>query len=216
MTTLRYQEEQYILGDYILENAPIYSKGCRGGRDIIKKKKLDSTNYIYARQKDGKWIVTDGKSAKFDKVFYKKSILLTIPELNKSEDKVMDENGIEKAPKIIYLNENEKFQDDNGNILEIETRGEREHDKIYFKVKDVASGFGMERLQDVIVDERNNYSQKTDYKYFICNEHVLNANKTSKSESAKQSTKKELFLTYQGMLRVLFVSRNNKTTNFIN
>ena len=29
----------------------------------------------------------------------------------------------------------EKFKDNDGNVIEIETRGEREHDKIYFKVK---------------------------------------------------------------------------------
>ena len=212
METLNYQNEKYILGDYILTNAPIYSKGCRNSRDIIKKKKLELTNYIYARHKDGKWLITDGKSAKYDKIFYKKSILLTISELNNKNEKIMDSTGIEKAPKIIYLNDNEKFQDDNGNILEIETRGIREHDKIYFKVKDVSLGFGMSRLQDTILDNGTKYELNVHYKFFNCINPQDIENKTNK----KSIVKKKLFLTYLGMLRALFTIENNKTSKFIN
>lgn len=215
MEILLYQNEEYVLGDYILSNAPIYSKGCRNSRDIIKKKKLESIDYVYARLKDGKWIITDGKSAKYDKVFCKKSLLFTIPEINNKDEKIMDSTGIEKAPKIIYLNENEKFQDDCGNILEIETRGIREHDKIYFKVKDVEKVFEFQQLYNSLVHNATAYVVEIDYKYFICNEMDNFHNATNKKEN-KICLKKELFLTYQGMLRVLFVSRNNKTSKFIN
>ena len=38
------------------------------------------------------------------------------------------------------LDDEEKFHDNEGRVVEIETRGEREHDKVYFLAKDVATG----------------------------------------------------------------------------
>ena len=52
--------------------------------------------------------------------------------------------------------------------------------------------------------------------YFICEKKNTILNKTSKNIKADTIIKKELYLTYEGILRVLFVSRNNKTKHFIN
>ncbi len=118
-----------------------------------------------------------------------------------------DEKGIEKAPNIIILEDQQKFKDENCNVIEIETRGELSVDKIYFRVKDVSLGFQMENLQNILIKSNANYSDEIDYKYF-------NSNKED-SSSKTSKTNKELYLTYQGMLRVLFISRNGKTTSFI-
>jgi hypothetical protein len=48
------------------------------------------------------------------------------------------------------------------------------------------------------------------YKYFICENTINNGKQTS-----KKIIKKTLFLTYEGILRVLFTTRNGKTTKFI-
>ena len=102
-------------------------------------------------------------------------------------------------------------KDNEGNILEIETRGKREYNKIYFKVKDVATSFNMENLIIIIIDKRkiDGYCENIHYKYFNCKKLATGNNSTC------NKYKKELFLTYEGILRVLFVSKNNKTTNFI-
>jgi hypothetical protein len=216
MISILHQNKKYVNGEYIISNAPIYSKGVRGARDLIKKKNISNDKYIFARKVNDKFIITDGKSAKVDKVFFIQSLIKTIPELNKeTEEKIVDDRGIEKAPNLIYLKDEEKFKDNQGNVIEIETRGEREHDKIYFKVKDVAIGFNIERLQDVLIDKNKDYNHYIDYIYFICKNPTNSVKKTSKITNDNVTVKKELFLTYQGMLRVLFVSRNNKTNNFI-
>ena len=140
----------------------------------------------------------------------------TIPELNKKSDKeIVDDNGITKAPNIIYLKDDEKFKDDDGNVIEIETRGERDVDTAYFKVKDVMEGFNMENLENNIQKEHTSYEYGKDYKYFLCEKKYDVLIKASKKIDTKPIIKKELFLTYRGMLRCLFVSRNNKTDNFI-
>ena len=47
MICINYNNENYIEGGHILLNAPIYSKGCRSSRDLIKKKIIESIIYIY-------------------------------------------------------------------------------------------------------------------------------------------------------------------------
>jgi len=207
MNTLTINNIEYVLSDYILKNAPIYSKGARSSRDLMRRKKISKNDFIFMKLKDDKYIKSNGKSIKLDKLFVKKSIIDNIPELN--NEKGITDDGIEEAPEIIELKDSEKFFDNKGNPLEIETRGERSEEGIYFKVKDVEKAFCIERLQDALIDNRNNltYKKDVDYKYFICKNHVINGNNTNK-------TTKLLFLTYEGMLRVLYVSRNNKTTSF--
>lgn len=215
MNSISHENKKYVNGDYILKNAPIYSKGCRSSRDLLKKKEIPNTSFIFVREKDNKWVVTDGKTVKFDKVFISKAFIKSIPELNEKQVNITDDKGIEKAPKLIKLNENEMFKDANGNIIDIETRGEREHDKIYFKVKDVAIGFNMERLKDTLTDKNTKYIENIHYKYFMLNSTHVSGSKTNKNTDAKTTINKELFLTYVGMLRILFVSENNKTSHFI-
>jgi hypothetical protein len=183
----------------LLTNAPIYSKGCRSSRDLIKKKNIDSKKYIFARLKDNEWIITDGKSVKFDKVFISKAFIKTIDELNNETEKITDEKGIEKAPEIIILDDNQKFKDANGNVIEIETRGELSVDNIYFKVKDIVKGFQMDNLQNTIIDKtKKGYCEDIHYKYFNC-------------QKENNKLKKELFLTYLGILRIMFVAKEQRT-----
>jgi hypothetical protein len=220
MEIITIDNNNYILGDDIIKYAPIYSKSCRSSRQLVRTKKIDVSKYTYVRKVNDKWIKCDGKSVKFDKIIINEEIIKTIPELNNLNQLICDDNGVEKAPNIINLNDNEKFRDNENNILEIETRGEREPNKIFFKVKDVSDKFNKEHLQNEIINQQTLYKHNIDYKYFICdkkNSIVINTTKnTSKKISSNITTiKKELYLTYEGILRVLFVSRNNTTTNFI-
>jgi hypothetical protein len=208
MEIITINDKQYITGDSLFINAPIYSKGCRSSRDIISKKQIEAKNYIYARNKDNKWTITDGKSFKFDKILFIKSFVDKIPELKSNE---VNEDGINKAPVIIELKNEEKFTDNDGNIIEIETRGERAVDKIYFKVKDVSDGFEMPNLQKDIISKNTSYEDNKDYKYF----NIQKVENLSKKTIKQTVVKKELFLTYEGILRVLFVSKCGRANNFI-
>ncbi len=207
METITYEKNKYVSIDDILKNAPIFCKGIRTGRDFLKKKEIKNKYFVYARLKGNEWEINEGKSVKYDRVFVKKSCLDKMNDLQKEikGESVTDSEGIEKAPDIIELNDNEKFKDENGNVLEIETRGEREHDKIFFKVKDVAKGFDMNNLQIVLLAKNTLYKEEKDYNFFTCE---------NQKKVLKKTSKKELFLTYQGMLHVLFASHSGKASQF--
>lgn len=60
--------------------------------------------FLFAKKNnEGKWIETDGKSAKLDKVLLKKEYLDNVPELQERDPDVLivDENGVQEAPPII-------------------------------------------------------------------------------------------------------------------
>ena len=201
--TINGSTSEYINSEDVFIKAPIYCKDSRNGRELIKNKKI--TDFIYAKPKENKWIISNGKSYKYDKILLLKSFVDTIPEI--SNPIVFNtESKYEVAPDIIHLENHEKFNDNDGNIIEIETRGERKVNNIYFKVKDVMIGFEMENLITTILNINSVFTENEHYKYF---------NLKNKQNLQKITIKKELYLTYEGILRVLFASHNKKVKQFI-
>lgn len=154
---------------------------------------------------------------------------LVVYESSDDEDDDDDENKIsddtEKVvvtrssdlPPILELNADEKFQTVDGEVLEIETRGERHRSKIFFLVKDVMHAFGMPNLGQSLRHINGNYEKGVDFVTFIrCFEGVNYSLETSykSEEPIKNSNPNVLFLTYTGMLKVLFRSRNKHAVQF--
>lgn len=201
---------EYILADKLFTLLPLYCKDSRNGRELVKNKNLKD-NYIFGRLVNNEWTISDGKSKKFDKILFKKDFIDNISNKNDTKVEIKNNVSIEIAPEIIYLDDNEKFRDDNNNIIEIETRGVREYDKIFFKVKDIAEGFEMKNLFTTIIDKRKDgYVEDIHYKYFNCY-----CGDNSQKKTNTQVYKKELFLTYHGVLRVIIASHTPKVRRFI-
>uniref|UniRef100_A0A6C0H908 Bro-N domain-containing protein n=1 Tax=viral metagenome TaxID=1070528 RepID=A0A6C0H908_9ZZZZ len=224
MELITIENKQYILGDYILNNALMYSKGVRSSRELVKKKNINEKKYIYARYVNNQWIKTEGKSIKFDKILIRYDYAKLITELQLIEDNnnnnnnnnvnpitIIEDTKIEEAPKILILEDSEKFKDNSGKILEIETRGDRNVESIYFKVKDIMIIFEIPNLIKTITDKRyDGFSEHIHYKYFNCIKIGEPVNTTNKKNIVK-----ELYLTYEGILRVLFASLSPKIKKFI-
>jgi hypothetical protein len=129
-------------------------------------------------------------------------------EIESNNDDV-ENKTIEKAPKIIYLDDNEKFRDTDGNIVEIETRGTKKYNDIYFKVAHVSKGFNMKYLNKALTNKsRAGYVRNVDYTKFLI------ASINDGQETTNKNNKSALYLTYSGLLRVLFVSRNKNVERF--
>ena len=202
---------------------PEFYYGCKTKpRNIIQKKKIPESEIIYANLKQGQWNLSsdDCKKAQLlisklwvDKHYFKESsnernveTELVIEEKEKEKEKEKENEVIETAPLLLHLNDGEKFRDTDGKIIDIETRGERHEDNIYFKVKDISNGFEMKNLNDILNDKDGGYEKNKDYKYFF--------NRVSASITCHDTIKKCLYLTYEGLLRVLFVSRNKNASIF--
>jgi hypothetical protein len=112
----------------------------------------------------------------------------------------------------LELEDEEKFHDTDGNILEIETRGERDVDKIFFRVRDVMKRFDMPKLDIVLLRNDRGYERGLHFKTFHRFNDQINYLCIKSFKSFKRE--KSLFLTYTGLLRVLFVSRNKNAETF--
>jgi hypothetical protein len=219
-----------------MECNPDFYYGCKTKpRTIIVKKKIPEIDYIYANLKASEWNISsvDCKKAQLlitktwvDKYYFekdKKDLQLNnerreetpitkelVEEIIEKEFIIEENDVIEKLPPLVILNETEKFKDLNGNTLEIETRGLKERNKIYFKVSDISKAFELPRLLNIITnDTRDGYFINIHYKSFNRNKIYINdvdyvANKNYKTT----------YLTYKGLLRVLFVSRSGIAEQF--
>ena len=191
---------------------PEFYYGCKvKPRNIIKKKKIPPTDYIYANLKANEWNLSTEECKKaqlliakswvdihyFKPVPVQTEVIEFTPELVESEFKTLS---------LVHLEDAEKFKDANGEILEIETCGEKTRNGIYFKVQDVMKAFDIPVLDNTLRCESGSYEKGVDYDIFFIRGNQCN--------TLVSPIKKGLYLTYHGMLHVLFGSRTKKVQQF--
>ena len=203
---------------------PAFYYGCKKlPRNIIGKKNIPTSEYIFANTKINDWNLSEWNvsSATCKKAqllitqFWVETNMTSMKSLhnhNEEQTQPIINNNIENTlmclPPIIELDDNEKFKAETGNIIEIETCGERHEDKIYFKCSDISKGFGMDNLNKNVTDTDKGYEENVDYTYFIRH------NSPNRGAQANKNGVKTLYLKYEGVLRVLFVSRHKNATIF--
>lgn len=177
---------------------PSYFYGCsRTIRKIISKKNIPVNRYLYANNSIRKgWRPAKDQSKPSSKAQLLLRKKWVDNNMINADDVVCD---IQEAPSIVILNDDEKFKDNNGNSVDIETRGERTPLGIYFLAKNVSVVFNMPNLKTTLLHKNRKYKQNADYKCF----------------SEKNTTKKQLYVTYKGMLKILFSSRCGDADLFV-
>jgi prophage antirepressor-like protein len=198
---------KYYYAKDIKEYDPTFFHGtAKSVRKIIEKHNINRVNYIYASYNKNKgWTIYEDhtKLSKSTKLLLTKEYIETnVPKMCVTDDLKYD---IEPVPPLLELNDEEKFKDIDGNVMEIETRGERDCNNCYFKVKDISTAFDIPNIQKILNNKNNNYIEEVHYNTFLM----------PKITSRDESSIKIMFVTYEGLLRILFITRNNKTNNFI-
>jgi hypothetical protein len=221
--------------DMLTLNPGFFKGVTTNPRRIIDRKKIPATDYLYVTMEKGKgwnlstdkckkaqllistnWInanrffgITGAPSVAVNEVMSASAENNVVNEVE-AENKVMNEVA-KDAPPIIHLSDAEKFHDADGNVIEIETRGERDRKNIYFRVKDVSIGFEMPRLNDTLTNKESiGYERGVHYTTFKReSRHTPNV-----CNPANKPCKTTLYLTYKGLLRVLFGSRNKHVDKF--
>ena len=179
-------------------------------REIIIKKKLQPEDFLFGLE------VSNGTILKKDQSLRKSQLYLTkeyvdnnVPKFKNTITKT--DYKYEIAPEILYLTDEEKFKDTNNNIIDIEVRGEeRKHNKCYFKMEDISKGFEMPALYETLLRKDRGYDINIHYVYFSIVEKKVNADKSNNTTTIQ----KKIFLTYKGVLKVLFCSRTGSAENF--
>ena len=164
----RIHERNYYLASYVKEKYPSLFKGVKNSmQKFIAKYKLNNgKEYIYARHNGEEYIKQKSQvSNKLDKLFLRhKWVRDNTEELraNKSKDGAKSNTTRKELLHSIYLEDDERLCDAEGNYIDVDVRGERHPEKIYFKVKDISVGFGMESLYRSLINKRG-YIRGEDY-----------------------------------------------------
>jgi hypothetical protein len=108
------------------------------------------------------------------------------------------------APPLLELTENDKFVDDDGNVFEVEIRGERHGDKVRFRGRDVERVFEMENLVNSVQRSHTDYVENEDYEILLV---------TGALKYTKGGHKLRLYFTYQGLNKVINRSRSYNISN---
>ena len=197
----------YYFVEEIKQACPAFFYGCaKTSRMIIEKKKINNSDYLYATYapKSLKWKQSDEtvKSAKL--LLNCKWVEQNVTNWNSEEGNITNEEklDLEAVPPLLELKDEEKFRDDKGNIIEIETRGIKTLDGIYFYGKDVEKMLELECITDILNNQTTKYDEIIHYKKFIrsCQE--------SQPVSDRTFNRNTTYLTYKGLVRMLITRRH--------
>lgn len=205
--------KNYYFVEDVKNTCPAFFYGCaKSSRMIVDKRKISSDNYTYATYapKTLKWKQSDNsvKSAK---------LLLTCEWVEQNIPGWKSDNGnvtndakldLDIVSPLLQLKDEEKFKDENGNIVEIETRGTKKLDGIFFYGKDVEKILELSSIKDVLHDPTSLYEEGIHYKKFI---HKVEKNTPSPSYTNNQQT---IYLTYKGLVRMLITRRHKIADKF--
>ena len=120
------------------------------------------------------------------------------------ERKAYNEYELTYEPPLIELEEHEMYKDLNGSPMDILVRGEKTDEGIYFKAKDIGTAFYYELVEQTIIDRKSDHVYGKHFKYFIGPDTV----------SSQIDDKKVLYLTYLGVVKLLFCARGDKAKRF--
>lgn len=207
-------ENTYYNSKELQEYDPVFYYGCKTKpRNIIKKKNIPPTDYLFANLKKGEWNISTDDCKKSQLLISRawidanmKSLFESRADEPSSSPEPAPTSDYEEAPPVLDLEDAEKFRDADGNIVEIETRGERTRNKIFFKVKHVMTAFCMPSLDHTLRCEHVQYKTKVHYTTFFV--------RVKGYGDSSDTIIKEQYLTYKGLLRVLFASNTGHAEQF--
>lgn len=206
MSSFIYNGREVYDAKDLKENFPVFFHGCADNtKSVVKKRSIPVDVILYAIKTSTGW-----NSSTPD--IRRSSLLLDKKWVDKNMPKFLEE-GITtpsgktylSAPDILELSDDEKLRDDEGNIYEIEVRGERCVDKCYFRASNVEILLKMKHiagtLQRSVSDgEYVSFERGKHYQTFITD--------TVSSSETPRYKNQALFLTYAGLVQLLFVRKH--------
>lgn len=189
--------------EYIKHVCPAFFHGCaKSHRLLISKKNISENDYIYATYapKTLKWKVSNSEVKSAKVLLLKEWVEVNVPGFGNNI-----KLDLEIAPPLLILKDEEKIKDEDGNIFEIETRGNKTIEGIYFYGKDIEKMLKLESLRQTLNNEHGSYIENTHYKKFI----RPNCEKNNEFNNPER-----IYLTYFGLVKLITYTRKKIPQNF--
>ena len=194
--TFKHTNKEFYSAEDIKKAHNEFFVGCRSLRKSIDKHNIPPREYLYMKDKKIYDETYRLAALYISKKYYEEKIVdYKKPDKKKErlEKRQIKDEDIEDEPEEIYLEDYEKFKDDDGKIMEIKMIGKKNIDDIYLKVYDIGKGFDLQRINDTIIEKTSDYEYDIHYKYF----------------KDSNTTRKIMYLTYQGFVKLIFSNRSN-------
>jgi len=228
--TILFQGENVYILKELIEYDRAFFVGCiKNPRSAIVNKNIPSDQYWYASysKRTNIWSLSHAGATKANLLISEKWVHENVPKYTGN----FDVYKYKPLPQLLLLTEEEKFRDFEGNIYEVQVRGEKTKEAIRFKCYDILELFKMKN------DNIRHSLDKTDYEVFAnsCDDivKVCSDGSVFKTEPSEQSLvcsdasdvnnhdiinrrdrQAVMFLTYNGLLKTIFSSRSNVAYRF--
>lgn len=209
----------YYIASDIYKLEPESFVGCsKNTRQMIIKKNISEEHHVYASYIKSKntWEVKDSKYNLAKPFISTEWVHSNLVFFKKQEEKTNDDLEIEslKAPPILELDNTEKFVDIDGNVLDIEIRGSKNIDNIFFRVVDVQEKFNIRsNIYDSFCKSKerqdNCWVHKIHFVRFFISSDIYGV-----YPSTNKNNTKYIYLTYKGLIKLLYVSRSKNAEHF--
>jgi hypothetical protein len=204
-------QTKYFEAKYVLKMQPAFFHGCSATiRKIIDKKKILQDDYLLATYNKKQGYTICDPAVKRAKLYLKKEwVDANVPGFGNNTIQL----EIEPVPPLLLLEDDEKFKDEKGNVVEIEVRGERDWRKIWFKASDVGKmlEYKDDEIRRILKNKTGSFKQDEDYKMFIQEGVILNDVLPNKADNQKT-----IYLSYHGLVRLLMIRRHPIANHFQN
>lgn len=213
--TVTINSKRYFCARELRTFDQLFFRGCGASvRGLITKYKVPNEAYLYVDKVMDNAKPMDSKVLRAKLVVDEQWVIANHPKLNGSVSYEYD-----PLPNLIILEDHEKFMDDEGNLYNVDTRGERDEDRVFFKVDDVAKVFGMDRLIDIITNQQRGYEKDIHYRTFVVPNGVViqvpinDGGKHNGEANDGNRDRRTTYLTYEGLLKVIYSSRGNSVVH---
>ena len=201
---------------FVKERIPTYFTGCSATiLKIIEKKKIPISDYFFASYSAKNGYKECSAEYKSRKLLIKAVwVENNVPGFGKVEEAPIAKTTTKvypPAPAILNLEEHEMFKDETGNIIDIEVRGERKADKIWFKASDVQTMLVLDDISVTLMTKGTTYERGLHYDTFDL---IQCPNLTGASDQKKSGNQTALFLSYWGLVKMLFGRRHPIAVQF--
>jgi len=194
----------YLLNDLITFDRPFFVGCIREPRKTVQKKNIPDHQYWFATysKRTDTWSSAIPENKKAKVLISEEWTHNNLPKFTGNQDNYK----YKPPPPLLELEDHEKFTDQAGNVFEVEVRGDKTKEGIRFNCEDVARIFEMDLIHNI-----DRWLDRTEY-FIFCSDKLLLSRSLSEQNIGGQPT--STYLTYNGLLKIIFASRSGVAYKF--
>ena len=203
--TIQFQGNNvYLLNDLLIFDRPFFVGCVDKPRKTIQKKNIPEDQYWFATysKRTDTWSPAIPENCKAKILIAEDWVHNNLPKFTGNQDVYK----YKPLPPLLELSQDQQFRDQYGDVHQVEVRGDKTKEGIWFKCEDIARVFEMQTL-----DTHINRLDSSEYEVFCSG---MPAQLAGMPEQNTGGNPTSTYLTYNGLLKIIFASRSGVAYRF--